>query len=133
MFVLLQNSVWLKLYLFKRTICCVFVIHGTVSNLQGILTRTGLFWQWTHECAQYNFLLSVKGIIHVMCFFLLFFPILKADKEFVWSLWKHLQVSKPGLTQAVNMVVERWVWRFNMLLKPKSNQLSLLTPHSLSF
>uniref|UniRef100_A0A8C0FG06 Centlein n=1 Tax=Bubo bubo TaxID=30461 RepID=A0A8C0FG06_BUBBB len=31
----------------------------------------------------------------------------KADKEFVWSLWKHLQVSSPDLTQAVSLVVER--------------------------
>uniref|UniRef100_A0A8D0KVL2 Centlein n=1 Tax=Strix occidentalis caurina TaxID=311401 RepID=A0A8D0KVL2_STROC len=30
-----------------------------------------------------------------------------ADKEFVWSLWKHLQVSSPDLTQAVSLVVER--------------------------
>ncbi|KAM6037025.1 centlein [Theristicus caerulescens] len=31
----------------------------------------------------------------------------QADKEFVWSLWKHLQVSSPDLTQAVSLVVER--------------------------
>ncbi|XP_039585940.1 centlein [Passer montanus] len=31
----------------------------------------------------------------------------QADKEFVWSLWKHLQVSKPDLTQAVSLVVPR--------------------------
>ncbi|XP_054033747.1 centlein [Dryobates pubescens] len=30
-----------------------------------------------------------------------------ADKEFVWSLWKQLQVSSPDLTQAVSLVVER--------------------------
>ncbi|XP_010019189.1 PREDICTED: centlein-like, partial [Nestor notabilis] len=30
-----------------------------------------------------------------------------ADKEFVWSLWKHLQVSSPDLTQAISLVVER--------------------------
>ncbi|KAK4816491.1 hypothetical protein QYF61_017452, partial [Mycteria americana] len=30
-----------------------------------------------------------------------------ADKEFVWSLWKRLQVSNPDLTQAVSLVVER--------------------------
>ncbi|XP_035751472.1 centlein [Egretta garzetta] len=30
-----------------------------------------------------------------------------ADKEFVWSLWKRLQVSSPDLTQAVSLVVER--------------------------
>lgn len=38
-----------------RTICCVFVIHGTESNLQRILTRLGLFWQLSFEYAQYNF------------------------------------------------------------------------------
>ncbi|XP_027490185.1 centlein isoform X7 [Corapipo altera] len=30
-----------------------------------------------------------------------------AGKEFVWSLWKHLQVSSPDLMQAVGLVVER--------------------------
>lgn len=33
----------------------------------------------------------------------------QADKEFVWSLWKRLQVANPDLTQAVSLVVERWV------------------------
>ncbi|XP_039240533.1 centlein isoform X2 [Pipra filicauda] len=31
----------------------------------------------------------------------------QADKEFVWSLWKLLQVSSPDLMQAVGLVVER--------------------------
>ncbi|XP_070351568.1 centlein isoform X7 [Equus asinus] len=31
----------------------------------------------------------------------------QADKEFVWSLWKRLQVTHPDLTQAVSLVVER--------------------------
>ncbi|XP_021235442.1 centlein isoform X2 [Numida meleagris] len=31
----------------------------------------------------------------------------QADKEFVWSLWKCLQVSNPDLTQAVSLAVER--------------------------
>uniref|UniRef100_K7GEE0 Centlein n=1 Tax=Pelodiscus sinensis TaxID=13735 RepID=K7GEE0_PELSI len=31
----------------------------------------------------------------------------QADKEFVWSLWKRLQVANPNLTQAVSMIVER--------------------------
>lgn len=31
----------------------------------------------------------------------------QADKEFVWSLWKRLQVANPDLTQAVSLVVER--------------------------
>ncbi|XP_074022944.1 centlein [Numenius arquata] len=31
----------------------------------------------------------------------------QADKEFVWCLWKRLQVSSPDLTQAVSLVVER--------------------------
>uniref|UniRef100_A0A674JP36 Centlein n=1 Tax=Terrapene triunguis TaxID=2587831 RepID=A0A674JP36_9SAUR len=32
---------------------------------------------------------------------------ISADKEFVWSLWKRLQVANPDLTQAVSLVVER--------------------------
>nr|XP_015292606.1 PREDICTED: centlein isoform X3 [Macaca fascicularis] len=31
----------------------------------------------------------------------------QADKEFVWSLWKRLQVTNPDLTQVVSLVVER--------------------------
>ncbi|KAM7092171.1 centlein isoform 2-T2 [Molossus nigricans] len=31
----------------------------------------------------------------------------QADKEFVWSLWKRLQVTNPDLTQAVSLIVER--------------------------
>ncbi|XP_068408586.1 centlein isoform X4 [Eschrichtius robustus] len=31
----------------------------------------------------------------------------QADKEFVWSLWKRLQVTNPDLTQAFSLVVER--------------------------
>ncbi|KAM6226895.1 centlein isoform 3-T4 [Spheniscus humboldti] len=31
----------------------------------------------------------------------------QADKEFVWSLWKRLQVSSPDLTEVVSLVVER--------------------------
>ena len=32
----------------------------------------------------------------------------KADKEFVWSLWKRLQVASPDLTQAVGLVMQRY-------------------------
>ncbi|XP_016069989.1 PREDICTED: centlein [Miniopterus natalensis] len=31
----------------------------------------------------------------------------QADKEFVWSLWKRLQVTNPDVTQAVSLIVER--------------------------
>ncbi|XP_028259891.1 centlein [Parambassis ranga] len=31
----------------------------------------------------------------------------QADKDFVWSLWKRLQVANPDLTQVVSLVVER--------------------------
>uniref|UniRef100_G3WKD0 Centlein n=1 Tax=Sarcophilus harrisii TaxID=9305 RepID=G3WKD0_SARHA len=37
-------------------------------------------------------------------FFYFFF---KADKEFVWSLWKRLHTANPDLTEAVSLVVER--------------------------
>ncbi|XP_072445159.1 centlein isoform X1 [Chiloscyllium punctatum] len=30
-----------------------------------------------------------------------------ADKEFVWSLWKRLQVANPDLTQAISLVLDR--------------------------
>ncbi|XP_069632860.1 centlein isoform X6 [Haliaeetus albicilla] len=53
------------------------------------------------------------GICRVVCFFFHNSSVLecrldrRADKEFVWSLWKHLQMSSPDLTQAVSLVVER--------------------------
>ncbi|XP_069780488.1 centlein isoform X11 [Narcine bancroftii] len=31
----------------------------------------------------------------------------QADKEFVWSLWKRLQVANPNLSQAISLVLER--------------------------
>ncbi|XP_072167416.1 centlein-like [Diadema setosum] len=31
----------------------------------------------------------------------------QADKEFVWSLWKRLQVANPDISQAISMVVQR--------------------------
>uniref|UniRef100_A0A8C5LY49 Centlein n=1 Tax=Leptobrachium leishanense TaxID=445787 RepID=A0A8C5LY49_9ANUR len=31
----------------------------------------------------------------------------QADKEFVWSLWKRLQVANPDITQAISLVVDR--------------------------
>ncbi|XP_071794010.1 centlein-like isoform X2 [Asterias amurensis] len=31
----------------------------------------------------------------------------QADKEFVWSLWKRLQVASPDVTQAISLVVQR--------------------------
>ncbi|XP_051044087.1 centlein [Phodopus roborovskii] len=31
----------------------------------------------------------------------------QADKEFVWSLWKRLQVTNPDLTETISLVVER--------------------------
>ncbi|XP_041369581.1 centlein-like isoform X2 [Gigantopelta aegis] len=31
----------------------------------------------------------------------------QADKEFVWSLWKRLQVSNPDVTEAISLVIQR--------------------------
>ena len=31
----------------------------------------------------------------------------QADKEFVWSLWKRLQVANPDISQAISLVVQR--------------------------
>ncbi|XP_061889648.1 centlein-like isoform X2 [Entelurus aequoreus] len=38
----------------------------------------------------------------------------QADKDFVWSLWKRLQVANPDLTQAVSLVVEREKYKAEM-------------------
>ena len=42
-------------------------------------------------------------ILSFMCCYIL----IKADKEFVWSLWRRLQSTRPDLTAAITMVVER--------------------------
>ena len=31
----------------------------------------------------------------------------KADKEFVWSLWKRLQVANPDVTQAISIALQK--------------------------
>jgi len=31
----------------------------------------------------------------------------KADKEFVWSLWKRLQVANPDVTQAISVALQQ--------------------------
>lgn len=67
-----------------------------------------------------------------MCFFF-FFPISKADKEFVWSLWKHLQVSSQILLK-----LSAWLWKgefedLTCYLRSKSSQPPLLIIYSLSF
>nr|KAG5692714.1 hypothetical protein BaRGS_008577 [Batillaria attramentaria] len=31
----------------------------------------------------------------------------QADKDFVWSLWKRLQVSNPDVTEAISLVIQR--------------------------
>uniref|UniRef100_A0A8C4YSQ2 Centlein n=1 Tax=Gopherus evgoodei TaxID=1825980 RepID=A0A8C4YSQ2_9SAUR len=50
-----------------------------------------------------------KGLYDKHTYFALFISlrVFKADKEFVWSLWKRLQVANPDLTQAISLVVER--------------------------
>lgn len=53
------------------------------------------------SCLIFSDRATKQCIKNVFCFF-------KADKEFVWSLWKRLQVTNPDLTQAVSLVVERW-------------------------
>lgn len=32
---------------------------------------------------------------------------LQNDKDFVWSLWKKLQVANPDVSQAISLVVQR--------------------------
>ena len=36
-----------------------------------------------------------------------FCVVLQADKDFVWSLWKRLQVANPDVTQAVAIITQR--------------------------
>jgi len=31
----------------------------------------------------------------------------KADREFVWSLWKRLQVANPDVTQAISIALQK--------------------------
>ena len=41
--------------------------------------------------------------------------VFKSDKDFVWNLWKNLQVEKPDITSVVNSVVERFVFKISSL------------------
>ncbi|XP_019410627.1 PREDICTED: centlein isoform X4 [Crocodylus porosus] len=57
----------------------------------------------------------------------------QADKEFVWSLWKRLQVANPDLTQAVSLVVEREKQKAEVkdrkvleILQVKDNKIEML-------
>ncbi|XP_061216326.1 centlein [Neopsephotus bourkii] len=57
----------------------------------------------------------------------------QADKEFVWSLWKRLQVSRPDLTQAIGLVVEREKQKAEVkdrkvlqILQAKDNKIEIL-------
>jgi hypothetical protein len=34
----------------------------------------------------------------------------KADKEFVWSLWRQLQVDNPNVTQVIGQVLQRYYY-----------------------
>ncbi|XP_033613544.1 centlein [Fukomys damarensis] len=58
-----------------------------------LATRMLILSSWSEE-------VSLEAILSVESIFL-------ADKEFVWSLWKRLQVTSPDLTHAVGLVVER--------------------------
>eukprot|EP00076_Gallus_gallus_P035214 XP_025000752.1 centlein isoform X2 [Gallus gallus] len=57
----------------------------------------------------------------------------QADKEFVWSLWKRLQVSNPDLTQAISLAVEREKQKAEVkdrkvleILQAKDNEIEIL-------
>ena len=76
------------------------------------------FWD---KCIQSN--LSQLRITAVFSLIPLFS---QADKEFVWSLWKRLQVANPDLTQAVSLVVERWVDLSFKLLPERLNSWTFL-------
>ena len=41
------------------------------------------------------------------CGSMTFCVVLQADKDFVWSLWKRLQVANPDVTQAVAIITQR--------------------------
>ncbi|KAJ7425575.1 hypothetical protein BTVI_02491 [Pitangus sulphuratus] len=55
----------------------------------------------------------------------------QADKEFVCSLWKHLQVSSPDLMQAVSLAVERSISEAEPVIDLKSeiDVMHLHHPH----
>ena len=84
--------------------------------LSFLKSNSELLWH-LKRCPQriiitYKLLLNLCVSNFVSFFLLNVFYFFKADKEFVWSLWKRLQVTNPDVTQAVSLVVERWVTKF---------------------
>uniref|UniRef100_A0A670ZJ34 Centlein n=1 Tax=Pseudonaja textilis TaxID=8673 RepID=A0A670ZJ34_PSETE len=81
---------------------------------------------------------SKTGVLPSLIFFM--FCFIKADKEFVWSLWKRLQVANPDVTQAISLVVEREKQKAELkdrkvleILQVKDNKIQTLEQVSVLF
>jgi len=37
-------------------------------------------------------------------------PVLKVDKDFVWTLWKEAKHEMPDVSGVIKMVTSRWGW-----------------------
>ena len=65
----------------------------------------------------------VRLIKFILCITTTFLN-LQADKDFVWGLWKKLQVSNPDVTEAISLVVQRLALTF----KIKKNLIAIIKP-----
>lgn len=88
-----------KCLLLSSSICLSLTKSRTFYEAYDLIEPFG-------ECAFY----SVEFIFLYVCDYCVTFAFpVQADKEFVWSLWKRLQVANPDLSQAITLVLERWV------------------------
>ena len=77
----------------------MFFFHSNKKNVKYIL-------QHQNNILPRSLILPCHLITYHDCYLFLW---IQADKDFVWSLWKKLQVTNPDLTQAVGLVVQRYV------------------------
>ena len=64
-------------------------------------------WYLDFSCPSVLYLVACKRHLQYMHEF---FSVgnFQADKDFVWSLWKRLQVSNPDVTEAISLVIQRY-------------------------
>lgn len=101
-----------------------FVFESKKMMFFGFPHWKGLAAFWDKFIKSYLFLLGWTDVDSLNPLFS------QADKEFVWSLWKRLQVANPDLTQAVSLVVERWVDSSFKLLPERAQLLRIPLSHN---
>lgn len=85
--------------------------------------KNRMFFEKTPACP--NLIMSFISCLYF------FFYYYQKDKDFVWSLWKNLQVEKPEMANIIGSVVERYVrvyfifYFFYFLANQSNNHLNI--------